>query len=890
MEFIQGDDSRSKWLEGRDEPLKKIHIVDTLPDFHYDTTLQSMYMDVVRPADDHRLFRSCKTGLLLRDNETIHGPCTLNTGGIAGAQVPPLYKFTNRGPNACQNLAKCWADLEKSTPSVLIPEHVNKPCTILEAKDIKGASSHPKNMKVGNEARDTNPMEPLYSLPSYVEPWIPLPKFLRDSLNVGDIQGTRPSSRHKRLERGSQLSVSDIEGCCPGWRPFHRRKFGKEARNLCLEVEDISGPFEERVVRPSTSEVYCEIEGSHSKELTRTRNIGTPQDLSLKIDDIKGAYAGSGTWEDATRRRKEFANNHTLDEKEQKVAQDSALQFLRTRMQDQIKLKQLSSKDVASTFELLDRQKSGKLDINEVNRAFKTLRLDVCPSDLKSISKAFVHPNGDGYLDYWKLVQHMVPLLPKKHGAGWDDSNNVGRSVDQGIKSPVRNKPCYDPSWVPDWVASHRVQGSGNEFQPFNSGRPITVSKYLKYPGSDQRAPLGRSSEPVDGATQSTKVSNSVQGVQFTQQAIPKPSQMQTMISQIHSVQLSDDLNSHMAADIFREVPVLSVLQECEPQPAQIIKDVHFQEIVPGKVGKVRRRDDSLFLILAPPREGPLVESSSEPIFDKLKGLNNHEVKPLPIGGPFWPGHVEVLPENLAPPLPKVSVGPLPMGVPFWSGTEKSQPTPRASLRKDYPVPPLFSQVHSDVTLRKAGQVEKKLNTWVDRVGDAAATLTFVGEGNQVLGRSGMKGNAFTRPGSAPFDYRPHSSRAGVRTQTPSTWAYTSGADEWVRRSSSGEPRPQTVNSLVRGSPVEYPQPAKSENRSISQKGRPSTAQTCIRNVSSESCFPSPRAFADKINGMKINHQAQCNDRRGPNKAISVSEQRFHAQLKDDLDAVRLLR
>ncbi|BBN05060.1 hypothetical protein MPTK1_3g09930 [Marchantia polymorpha subsp. ruderalis] len=602
-------------------------------------------------------------------------------------------------------------------------------------------------------------------------------------------------------------------------------------------------------------------------------------------------------------------------------------------MQDQIKLKQLSSKDVASTFELLDRQKSGKLDINEVDRAFKTLRLNVCPSDLKSISKAFVHPNGDGYLDYWKLVQHMVPLLPKKHGAGWDDSNNVGRSVDQGIVSPVRNKPCYDPSWVPDFLANHRVQGSVNEFQPFNSGRPISVSKYLKDPGSDQRALLGRSSEPVDVATQSTKVSNWAQGVQFTQQATPKTSQMQTTISQIqsksdirpatvskherdlesiqcpnfrttfetghavsppskrptgieenHSGQLSDDLNSHMAADIFREVPVLSVLQECEPQPAQISKDAHFQEIVPGKVGKVRRRDDTLFSMLGPPREGPPVNISSEQIFDKVKGLNNHDVKPLPIGGPFWPGHVEVLPENLAPPSPKFSarVGPLLMGVPFWPGPDKSQPTPRASLRKDYPVPPLFSQVHSDV--------EKKLNTWVDRVGDADATLTFVGQGNRVLSRSGMKGNAFCRPGSAPVDYRPDSIRAGGRPQTPSTWAHPSVADEWGSRSHSGEPRPQTVNSLVRDSPVEHPKPAKTENRSLSQNRRPSTAQACIRNVSSESWFPSPRAFADKINGMRRNYQAQGNDLRGPNKASSISEQRLYAQLKDDINAVRLLR
>lgn len=39
---------------------------------------------------------------------------------------------------------------------------------------------------------------------------------------------------------------------------------------------------------------------------------------------------------------------------------------------------------------------AGKLDVNEVTRAFKTLRLDIDPADVNSISRAFVHPTGDG--------------------------------------------------------------------------------------------------------------------------------------------------------------------------------------------------------------------------------------------------------------------------------------------------------------------------------------------------------------------------------------------------------------------------------------------------------------------------------------------------------------
>ncbi|KAL3694735.1 hypothetical protein R1sor_008386 [Riccia sorocarpa] len=929
MEFDRGGD-RSTWSQGGPaERLKKIHIVDTMPDFHYDAGLKSMYMDVVKPTEDHRLHRSSKTGLLLRDNGTIDGPGTLSTGDIDGAQVPPLYKFTNRGSYACQNLAKAWDDLEKSTPKVLIPESVNKPYTNLQTKDI----THPEDMEVGLPSRNTNPLEPNYSLPSFVEPFIPLPKFVKDSLNVEDIEGARPASSYKRLERRNHLSVSDIEGTRPGWKPFHRRKFGKEARNLNLDVEDISGSLEERVFRPASSEVYHEVEGSHSKPLTRTRSSETPQDLNLNIQDINGAQAGSGGWEDTTRRRKEFAKNHKLDEREQKELQDSALKFLKTRMQDQIKLKQLTSKDVATTFELLDRQRSGKLDINEVNRAFKTLKLEVCPSDLNAISKAFVHPTGDGYLDYWKLVTHMIPFVPKKYGAACDASNNVGKSVNQGIRSPGVTKSCYDPSWVSDLVAG---ESSGNKFLPFNSGRPVTKSEYLKDSTSVQQPAGGGGggSAPGNSGTKPPKGSDWIKKVQFylpdaappqssrtvttsgqaqsppgarsipvsnaSKQTFPSQPNSQTgrdsfqprkESNDVHleSQSTQIDLSSHLAPDVYREIPVLSVLQEAEPQPMQVIKDVHFQEIVPGNDTKARKRDESLFSTFKPPHEGPPVKSSSEPIFDSFeKDVSKHDVTPLPIGGPFWPGHVETLPENLAPPVLKGSEnnGPLPIGGTFWAGIEKPQPSARVSLRRDYPVPPLFSQVHSGVSLRTAGGLrgEKAQSTWVDRLGDAANPLTFVGEGGQVVSRSGMKGNNFSRPGSAYEDSRPHSSAAcGSRSQA--------GNGDWF--GSIERVRPQTVNSLVRGSPLEYSLPAHGDRNMNSQSQRPSSSQSCKLSSSSVSRFPSRSrpASAGSLFGMTANQRAECNEAKSrvQKKTISVSEKRHRAQVREDMDTVRLL-
>ncbi|KAL2633021.1 hypothetical protein R1flu_004500 [Riccia fluitans] len=914
---------------GPAEELKKIHIVDTMPDFHYDAGLKSMYMDVVRPTDDHRLHRSSKTGLLLRDNETINGPGTLSTGDIDGAQVPPLYKFTNRGAYACQNLAKAWDDLEKSTPNVLIPEHVNKPSTILATKDI----THPEDMDPGIPPRNTNPLEPQYSLPSFVEPWIPLPKFVKDSLNVEDIEGARPSSKYKRLERGNQLSVRDIEGTHPGWKPFHRRRFG-EARNLNLDVADISGPLEERVLRPSSSEVYQDVEGSHPKPLTRIRSSETPRDLNLNIEDINGAHAGSGGWEDTTRRRKEFAKNHSLDEKEQKELQDSALKFLKTTMQDQIKLKQLSSKDVATTFELLDRQKSGKLDINEVNRAFKTLKLEVCPSDLNAISKTFAHPNGDGYLDYWKLVNHMVPLVPKKYGAVWDGSNNVGRSVDHGVISPGVSKSCYDPARVSDLVAG---VGSGNKFLPFNGGRPITKSRHLKDPTSVQQPAIGGGSvsgnsgksvkgtdwikkvqfylpDAHPGSCQAGNTSGQAQSTYVTRpvavsnmsdnperkqafisepdsgRGLFQPSKQPNGVEHVESMQPAEvDPSSHLASDVFREIPVLSALQEAEPQPLQVIKDVHFQEIVPSKEAKARKRDESLFSTFKPPHEGPPVKSSSEPVFDKLhKEVRKQDVTPLPIGGPFWPGHVETLPENLGPPALQGSEhnGPLPMGGVFWAGVEKLQPSTRASLRKDYPAPPIFSQVHSGVSLRMAGGLrgEKAQSTWVDRLGDAAKPLTFVGEGNQIVCRSGMKGNEFSRPGTDYVGRRPQSSHCPSTSQA--------GNGKWFH--TEGQIRPQTVNTIVRGSPLEHPLPADRDRKNNPLSSRPSSSQSCKLNGCSGSHFPSRQrpASAGSLLGTKMNHRAECYEAktRVQKKASSASAKRFHSQVREDMDTVRLLR
>lgn len=58
--------------------------------------------------------------------------------------------------------------------------------------DIEGAQSLPKNRLV-RRTRNTNPLCPIYKFPnsSYIEAAATPTKFLKDSLDIGDIDGTK---------------------------------------------------------------------------------------------------------------------------------------------------------------------------------------------------------------------------------------------------------------------------------------------------------------------------------------------------------------------------------------------------------------------------------------------------------------------------------------------------------------------------------------------------------------------------------------------------------------------------------------------------------------------------------------------------------------------------
>ncbi|MCO5562627.1 hypothetical protein L7F22_016255 [Adiantum nelumboides] len=142
----------------------------TLVDYKGTRHWRSMALDTLRSDEAHRVYDKGRKSILQ--------PCSLTTEGIELAQPAPVYRFLNRGPYKVSSLSKTWDDLNRPCP--WIPTHVHRTFHNLTTDDIKGACPNPKNMKLGNAARGTNPLDPAYSLPSCkVSP--PLePKFLRD--------------------------------------------------------------------------------------------------------------------------------------------------------------------------------------------------------------------------------------------------------------------------------------------------------------------------------------------------------------------------------------------------------------------------------------------------------------------------------------------------------------------------------------------------------------------------------------------------------------------------------------------------------------------------------------------------------------------------------------
>lgn len=143
--------------------------------------------------------------------------------------------------------------------------------------------------------RHINPLEPIYDLPKYVEPIVPPPKFLRDTLDIKDIKGCTPKSFNVSQPR-DPYQIDDIEGTRSKTKyPWHTRDVMKQdiAKN-----SRVLNRFQDRTDRHSdlnepTYEVFGRVIGDNPKYTKPKQSKPYIADNHhLQTKDIPGAFAG----------------------------------------------------------------------------------------------------------------------------------------------------------------------------------------------------------------------------------------------------------------------------------------------------------------------------------------------------------------------------------------------------------------------------------------------------------------------------------------------------------------------------------------------------------------------------------------------------------------------
>ena len=218
------------------------------------------------------------------------GNSNLATSDIEGAS-PSLkgYQYFNK-----PSYSNTTENIEKASPKQL-HQQLNKPNYNLTTKDIEKA--YPTKTGFESKRIGTNPLNPVYQLPKFeINPSTP-PKFIRDNINIFDIDGTKPEIYYKWNTRDS-MNVNDIDGA----KPKPDKKLSKP--NL-MDPRDINrgGVYvSNRNVNPLMPEYDVrdedgalikigQVEGSIPKKTINTETL--PHNRHLDNRDIDGSTAGT---------------------------------------------------------------------------------------------------------------------------------------------------------------------------------------------------------------------------------------------------------------------------------------------------------------------------------------------------------------------------------------------------------------------------------------------------------------------------------------------------------------------------------------------------------------------------------------------------------------------
>ncbi|KAL4474667.1 hypothetical protein ABPG72_002260 [Tetrahymena utriculariae] len=221
-------------------------------------------------------------------NETVRD-YNLNTKDIRGAQ--PKFKIQDLNKPDLFNVK----DIDGAVPRPHIQfTQYNKASHILDHDDIKG--SHPNINKFYTKREPFNPLEPQYKLQEAQQIITDPPKFLRDTLFIDDIEGTRAKKQILAYDK----NLPEIEGAQT------KKKFLPKDYIDSLNVRDINNKKQlelSRCVNPLNptykwqyeednlqSQAIGAVDGSYSRQLHKEMKY--PFD-KYSSTDIQGAQAGS---------------------------------------------------------------------------------------------------------------------------------------------------------------------------------------------------------------------------------------------------------------------------------------------------------------------------------------------------------------------------------------------------------------------------------------------------------------------------------------------------------------------------------------------------------------------------------------------------------------------
>jgi hypothetical protein len=89
--------------------------------------------------------------------------------------------------------------------------------------DIEGTRAKVRNSMFLTK-RHVNPLEPHYSLPSFAPGEPVVPRQLRNTMDISDIEGSCAKDQRHRQTRDN-LTTTDIMGAQASWRPRHKYDF-----------------------------------------------------------------------------------------------------------------------------------------------------------------------------------------------------------------------------------------------------------------------------------------------------------------------------------------------------------------------------------------------------------------------------------------------------------------------------------------------------------------------------------------------------------------------------------------------------------------------------------------------------------------------------------------